>query len=692
MNAVASDVCPDAYSQAKEKHMDKTLTQRRALIVHINGMERVTPLAGGYLKAYAMTDPELERTWDISLYSTFVDGTDASKILRDVRDFEPDLVGFSVYVWNAGLVRRMLPVLRGLLPRATFIMGGVEVMNAAAQFIHPSWENVIVCNGEGERTFRDLLRVLNEEHPNLENVNGISFFRDGAVKTTDAQARIKNLDEIPSPYLLGYFDRRDYSVALLETNRGCPYKCEYCYWGGAVGQKVHRLSSPRLCAEIEHLGKNRARAIYLCDANFGMFPQDIELAKLFVETKDKMGYPRAVRYSSAKNNPDRALEVARVLAEGKILSVQPISLQSMSDTALVMAGRETIRHENYFKLQHRTNELGIASFIELIWPLPGETLASFKKGLQDLCIMSAQAFSVYPLLWLNNVGYNGKEPELGVVTFGCGDSNSSAKTVIQTKEVTFADWVEGLMYTNAVQLLYGCRAMYNTCNVVAALGITTHQEIFERFQAWMDAGSSGPELTRLWRMGRQKVDEIYSTLSWPGHLIDAALHTYRNEFNVNLRNFVKAHPDIFGGPHAELVSAALDLDILARPYVYANTLFTVDPHLEVLKIVEEKKRGWVLDSPFDLRRVTSKSDAVALRTRSRTSITVDHNRGQVYRMPGRTQKEYWDECRMYAIEMGNHYPTWKVPSAVSDVVIPTVVPTTLSSNPIKVSLPVVAAP
>jgi hypothetical protein len=43
-----------------------------------------------------------------------------------------------------------------------------------------------------------------------------------------------------------------------------------------------------------------------------------------------------------------------------------------------------------------------------------------------------------------------------------------------------------------------------------------------------------------------------------------------------------------------------------------------------------------------------------------TLIAIDHDRGQTYRMPRRIQKEYWDECRMFAIEMGNHYPTWTV--------------------------------
>jgi radical SAM superfamily enzyme YgiQ (UPF0313 family) len=642
--------------------MDGTLTvgKRRAVIVHINGMERVTPLAGGYLKAYSMKEPELEGNWDIELYSTYCDATSSSKLIADIQATGADLVGFSVYVWSAGLVKRVLPALRIIMPRATFALGGTEVMNRAAFFVEPSWENVVVCNGEGEKTFRDLLRVLLEEKGSFEAVGGISFFKDGELRTTPNYPRITSLDEIPSPYLNGYFDRRDYSVALMETNRGCPYKCEFCFWGGAVGQKIHRLGTDRLHAEIEWLGKNKARAVYICDANFGIFPEDPELARKFVQTKDETGFPRFVRYSSAKNNPDRALDVARILAEGKVLSVQPLSLQSLNERALVLAGRDTIRHENYYRLQERTNQLGIASFIELIWPLPGETLASFKKGVEDLCRMDAQALSVYPLIWLNNVGYNGKEEEYGIVTLECGDASSTAKTVIQTAEVSFAEWIEGLMYTNAVQLLHGCRALYHTCGIIEGLGLARRGEVFERFQVWMDR-SSGTDLSRAWHVGRQKVDEIYSTLSWPGHLVEQALHL-RTEFDETLRKFIQANDDIFGGPHAELITAAVEFDLLARPYAYRNTPLIAQPTLKVLKILEAQPRGWLIECPYDIPREvarlrTGQATSVSLRP---TVIVVDHERGQMFRMPRRTQKEYWDECRMVALEMGNNYPTWRV--------------------------------
>jgi hypothetical protein len=135
---------------------------------------------------------------------------------------------------------------------------------------------------------------------------------------------------------------------------------------------------------------------------------------------------------------------------------------------------------------------------------------------------------------------------------------------------------------------------------------------------------------------------------------------------------VRANDDIFGGPHAELITAAFEFDLLARPYVYRNTPLDLEPQLDVLEIVETHRRGWLVKSPYDIPDVVSqmrrKASAVS---KCETLILIDHDRGQMYRMPGRTQKEYWDECRMFALEMGNYYPTWKViPSSAIESIAP----------------------
>src|SRR5262245_41518378 len=131
-----------------------SLTRKTAIIVHLNAFVHVTPLVGGYLKAYAEALPEVRSDWDIELLN-FHNRTPASTIIAALYDRRPDVIAFSTYTWNGKLVSRLLGPLRGLLPQTRFIVGGVEVMNRGAAVLQPDWKNVLVCNGEGEKTFRD---------------------------------------------------------------------------------------------------------------------------------------------------------------------------------------------------------------------------------------------------------------------------------------------------------------------------------------------------------------------------------------------------------------------------------------------------------------------------------------------------------------------------------------------------------
>ena len=67
--------------------------------------------------------------------------------------------------------------------------------------------------------------------------------------------RIRFLDDIPSPYLSGmldnFFDGR--LSPLLETNRGCPFKCSFCHTGNDYFQKIHMFSIERIKQELEYI-------------------------------------------------------------------------------------------------------------------------------------------------------------------------------------------------------------------------------------------------------------------------------------------------------------------------------------------------------------------------------------------------------------------------------------------------------
>jgi radical SAM superfamily enzyme YgiQ (UPF0313 family) len=640
---------------------------KRATIVHINALVRVTPLVGGYLKAYALAEPEIRNHWRIDLYSTYL-RTPASEIIAHLARERPDVVAFSTYAWNVGLVLRLLPALRVILPQSQFLLGGVELINQAARHVDATWDNVAVCNGEGEQTFRAFLLEIAGGNPQPDRVGGLSFARDGEWHATPPFPRIKDLMQIPSPWLEGMFDPKDMTeIALFETNRGCPFACEFCFWGGATGERVHKLETARIKEEISYIARHRTKTVLICDANFGMLARDIEIAEHIAATKHEHRAPTRVTYNSAKNNPDRVEQIARIFRDAGLLHHQAISLQTLNERALQLARRDNIKKETYLRLQRRLNEWGVPSFVELIWPLPGETLDSFKDGIDELCTMGAQSFMVHPLLWLNNVGYADKTEQYGVATLLEDDPVSSTRLVIQTNEVSFEECLQGLLFTLSNYLLYNCRGLYASSLVMNALGLTTFRNLFDEFVAFMNGSSGGDAITKLWHHGAARLEELIK-FDWLGEIAYACLHSQRRDFDLLLQAFLAAHPDWRPAEHARLLGAAFEFDLLNRPYPYLHTPFEVGVPLGHLSVHERQRGIWVVDSPFDFPAIIAAAktrdglDPTDLAARP-TRITINHRCRQVFQLPGKSAREIHWHMHQTVREIGHFEPACESRSA-----------------------------
>jgi putative methyltransferase len=633
--------------------------RNKAILVHLNAFVSVTPLVGGYLKAFAQTEPELRNGWDIELYNTYV-RTPASEIIQYLMEEKPEVIGFSVYTWNVGLVSRLLPALRGVLPPVTrFLLGGVEVMHCGQNYINVSWENVAVCNGEGEQTFRDFLLQMGCERPDFDKVRGISFYRDGAWITTEGYPRIRDLSQIPSPWLNDLFDPRDMTeIGLFETNRGCPFACEFCYWGGAVGQKVNKLALDRIKEEISYISRHRIKQLNICDANFGILEHDIEIAEHISAMKRNNRFPLRVIYSAAKNNYRRVEEVARMFIEAGLLSNQVIPMQSLNQRALDIAKRSNIKLETYTRLQKRLNEWGVPSLVELIWPMPGETLDSFKDGVDKLIGMGAQAFAIHPLLWLNNVGYQKREEELGVAVLQEDDPDGGGRMVIKTREVSYHDCIEGLLFAMAVLLLYSCRGLYLTMHLLNSLKLVRFREVLDEFVTWID-NVSDDAISILWRDGKTRFEKMGKT-TWRGAAIHAALHEHRRDLDRLLKSFIAAHDSWFEddtGDYARIVTAATEFDLLNRPYLYVQTPLEVGVQLEHFQIKQRHRGRWLVDSAYDFPRIIRKLRSGETLTHEdlvtrKIEIDIDHRAGQIYRLPTKTDEEHYLNCYQIVREIG----------------------------------------
>jgi radical SAM superfamily enzyme YgiQ (UPF0313 family) len=618
--------------------------------------ERVAPLVAGYLQAFACMDPVVEANWQFEQFVCTSEKTTLDSFLPPLLQAHADVYAFSCYVWNMGLIKKTLVPLLHEKPDARVILGGPQVMHHAERYLDSKYDQVVLCNGEGERTFREYLAELSRPAPDLTRVKGLSFYRDGRLITTEPQERIRDLDEIPSPYLNGYIKLGPYTNAHLETNRGCPFKCQYCYWGGAVGAKVNKMGEQRIMDEITWLAQNGIIFIFIVDANWGMLDRDVRLSEHIVACREKYGFPLEVGFCSSKNTPRRVGHIARMFHEAGLLSTQSIALQTMSEQALVKVSRDNIKRSTYAQLQKDLNEQGTSSFIELIWPLPGETFESFRSGITQLCESEAESLSFYPLLLLNNTELDKNKEEYGLISEPTLDPNSEAELVIQTKEVPHETCIEGWRLIFSTIALYDLRALYTVAYYLNHNGMRSYADLFFDFAQFLKARQD----TSLAKLCNEILDIKNIEFSTLGRIAHHVCHEEREATDYLLTEFASGQP-WWQDP---MTQAYYEIDVINRVYVYSNTRFRPkDYRFRHLSVLDTTSDGYVIRVRDDLIASVQKILG-AQATFKRNVIHVRHRHKQMPYMKTQTGEHNFLYCMHKLMTIGEILARWEDPHHV----------------------------
>ncbi|MDP6175464.1 MAG: radical SAM protein, partial [Rhodospirillales bacterium] len=271
------------------------------------------------------------------------------------------------------------------------VLGGPSVPNDPADFFdsHPGID--LLCHGEGEESFAEILEaMLAGRAPS--RIAGTTHYERGTGQVTanPPRQRFRDLTPIPSPYLGGIFDgllagRPDVEwMALWETNRGCPFSCSFCEWGGADTTKLRRFDMDRLGAEIDWFARHEIGWIFCCDANFGILKRDLEIAQLLTRAKRARGYPQEFRVCYTKNSSGRIIELAKLFDQAEMGKGVSISMQSLNPDTLKRIKRVNMAASDFATLQGKFAAQGLVTFTEMIVALPGETYDSFAAGLETL--------------------------------------------------------------------------------------------------------------------------------------------------------------------------------------------------------------------------------------------------------------------------------------------------------------------
>ena len=361
---------------------------KRVYLAQINntfGGQAFLPYSAGMLWSYACSQLDIAATYELGglLFLRETLGTAVDRI-RD-----PDVLAVSCYLWNWNYNMDLIALVKLRYPSCTVICGGPEVPSNSQGFLEDNPNIDFLVHDEGETTFAELLRSLHDStHPS--NIQGISYRHLGRTTKTESRTRLVDLSVIPSPYTTGVFDKLIVDNpniswhASQETHRGCPYSCTFCDWGSAVYTKIRQFDQARLLDELEWFGANQIDLLYNCDANYGIYKRDIDLTAAMVDVKAKLGYPRKFRASYAKKSDDKVFEISSMLNTAGMSKGVTLSMQSMDAHTLDIIKRKNIAIEDFRPLVQRYRNSGIPTYTELIIGLPGETLDSYKAGIETL--------------------------------------------------------------------------------------------------------------------------------------------------------------------------------------------------------------------------------------------------------------------------------------------------------------------
>ncbi|MFN2257508.1 MAG: DUF2232 domain-containing protein [Desulfuromonadaceae bacterium] len=250
--------------------MEHKTTDIVLVACHSGSLLQSTPLGVGSLCAGL---PPFCRSEILNLPPAF----DIEHICEAVSALQPKLVGFSMYVWNRARLQDFAYELRTHLPDTVFVAGGPEVSCRASTWEQNSSSPLlydIVIQGHAELLFQQVV---------AEVMDGIF------VRPAETQVLCETATPLPeSPWLNEILTPQ--RGVLLETARGCPFRCAYCF--DARGNRaVTRIPYLRLQQELELFVAHGVEQVWVLDSSFNVpCSRGKELLRLFLEYAPELHY------------------------------------------------------------------------------------------------------------------------------------------------------------------------------------------------------------------------------------------------------------------------------------------------------------------------------------------------------------------------------------------------------------------
>lgn len=382
----------------------------KVLLIAINSKYIHSNLAIRYLRAFTK---DLDYDCIIKEY-TINDILD--NILEEIIEEKPDIVGFSCYIWNITIVKKLSKLVKYINPNIEILVGGPEVSFKCEDILRENDFDYII-EREGEKTYREFIEAnlkFNSRNNNiayietLKNINGLYSKKENNIYYGGKRELI-NMNEIVFPYEEN--DDLSNKIVYYEGSRGCPFGCKYCL--SSIDRQVRFLDINRIKKEINFFVNKNVKILKFVDRTFNCNPEFAKKIWSHIVSLDNSVKTIFHFEICADILSYDEIEILKRAPKGRIQF--EVGVQTTNNKVL----RNINRYANFDSIEQKIKEIeklkNIKQHIDLIVGLPEEDYESFKKSFNDVYLLEPEKIQIGLLKVLKGSPMSKETKKYGII-------------------------------------------------------------------------------------------------------------------------------------------------------------------------------------------------------------------------------------------------------------------------------------
>ena len=331
------------------------------------------------------------------------------QILAALLAQQPDVIAFSVYIWNRSATLELIDALAVVRPQLRIVVGGPELTGESEALLreHPGISALI--RGEGEQSFAALLVAWKgtvpaaglSPLPNTLLRCGSELIEGPFVAPPD------DLDTLPSPFAAGLVDLKR-GLVYYESSRGCPYSCAFCM--SALDPTVRSFSLARIQADLKILLDAEVPQIKFVDRTFNYDGARSRAIWSFILQHNRKSH---FHFEIGAHLLDEASLTLLTTVPPKTFQFE-IGVQSTLPATLAAISRSADLEKLEQNVRRLREETSIHLHLDLIYGLPAEGYADFLSSLDRVAALQPHALQIEPVKLLPGAPLRRDARELGI--------------------------------------------------------------------------------------------------------------------------------------------------------------------------------------------------------------------------------------------------------------------------------------